>query len=111
MEIAESSLDQYVLISLAGEMDASNAPELEAKVNELLEAGKTELVFECSRLDYVASAGLRVFVMTAKKLKRAEGKLGMAGMQDLVKDVFVMAGLDDLFNFFPSPAEAVKTLG
>lgn len=99
-----------MLIGVSGELDANTAPQLEERMETLLDAGETQLIIDCSQLRYVSSAGLRVFLFTAKKIRGADGRLGVAGMQQLVRNVFVMAGFEDKFSFFESPADAVQGL-
>ena len=82
---------------------------LEQKAELLKDIRK--LVLDLAGVDYVSSAGLRVFLFTAKKIHRSGGHLGLVAPRDLVKNVFVMAALDSMFSFFGSQDEAVKALG
>lgn len=110
MDMTEVRQDGFVTLALSGELDARTAPDLENKVNALVGANEARLLFDCSQLEYISSAGLRSFLIAAKKVKRANGKLGVVGIQDLVLDVFKMAGFADMFSFYPSQAEAVQGL-
>lgn len=110
MEIKESKLADFTQVELVGELDATTAPDLEDRLTALIEGGAHRLVLECSQLEYISSAGLRAFLLGAKLIRSANGKLGVTGMQELVRDVFDMAGFDDMFEFFPTPAEAVQAL-
>lgn len=53
-----------------GSITAQNAQQLKDEINESIE-GITDIVFDCTNLDYISSAGLRVFLATQKSL---EGK-------------------------------------
>ena len=110
MTITEEKKDGFVVVALNGKLDATNAPELQGKLLGLIDGGSNSMVIDCSALDYVSSAGLRVFLMTAQKMEETDGKLGLAGVQELIKDVFDMAGFDVMFEFYPSPAEAISGL-
>lgn len=110
MELTETRLEPFTVVAVSGKLDAASAPLLEEKLVELLEGGCTHLIIECSGLDYCSSAGVRVFIMAALELRDVNGKLGVAGMQPLIKDVFDMAGLMKVFEFFPAPADAVQAL-
>lgn len=111
MQINETKLGDFTQIELVGELDANSAPELEERLTALIEGGTHRLVIECSQLEYISSAGLRTFLMAAKLINGADGKLGVTGMQELVRDVFNMAALEDMFEFFATPAEAVQGRG
>lgn len=110
MEITQAKKDNFVLLELSGKLDASNAPELESKIVTLIDGGETKMVLDFGGLDYVSSAGLRVFLVAAKKLKRINGKLALAGVQDHVKHVFDLAGFSSLFTFYSSQEDAFKVM-
>lgn len=111
MEITEARQDNCVLLELSGKLDASTAPTLEEKILKLIDGGTQRMVFDFAGLEYVSSAGLRVFLLAAKKLKRANGKLGLAAVQDHVKHVFDLAGFTSLFTFYPTREEAINAVG
>lgn len=84
---------------LQGRLDSANSPELERGLRELTETGGARLLFDLSDLDYISSAGLRVLLLAAKKLRAATpaGKLAMAGVHGNVREVFEMSGFLTLF--------------
>src|SRR5437016_742168 len=100
METTVTKQDGFAVIGLAGKLDATNAPELQSRLLSLIDGGDTKMVLDFTQLDYVSSAGLRVFLMTAQRMEEVDGKLGIAGIQELIKDVFDMAGFDDMFEFY-----------
>jgi len=70
-----------------------------------------KLIFDLEGLDYISSAGLRVFLTTAKKMKARDGKLCMARLRDNVKDVFTISGFIALipaFDTLGAAQDAVK---
>ena len=111
MEITEAKQDNYTVVGLGGKLDANTALELEQKILALIDAGTTNMVMDFSKLEYVSSAGLRVFLIAAKKLKRVNGKLALASVQPHVKHVFDLAGFSSLFSFYPSQQEAASIMG
>ncbi|MFM8230294.1 MAG: STAS domain-containing protein, partial [Chthoniobacterales bacterium] len=70
MEIHESAAHGVPVLKLAGRLDGLAAPDLEKKVNEIIARGDERLVFDCSGVEYASSAGLRVFLLAARQLKR-----------------------------------------
>jgi anti-anti-sigma factor len=58
----------------------------------LLSDGQRLVLFDCSRLDYASIAGLRVFLLAAKKLKAAGGKAAFAALTHTIQEVFELAG-------------------
>ena len=55
-------------VALEGKLGTTSAPELENAVKNNI-SGVTELVFDMEKLEYMASAGLRVLLSAAKVMK------------------------------------------
>ncbi|HRT32675.1 MAG TPA: STAS domain-containing protein, partial [Anaerolineae bacterium] len=63
------------LIKISGRIDSATYPELEAALNELLEAGHFNIVLDMSEVEFISSAGLRLLINVQKacrKLDRGE---------------------------------------
>lgn len=88
------------VLAIRGRLDAVTAVQLEEQVNRWFEQPGTKLVFDMEKLDYISSAGLRVFLTTAKKMKARNGRLIMAGLQENVKEVFTISGFIALIPAF-----------
>ena len=92
MDINETNLNSATVLALAGRLDGLASPALEGRVTALVAAGSSRLVFDCARLDYVSSAGLRVFLTAAKKTKAAGGKASFAALTPAVRELFEFVG-------------------
>jgi anti-sigma B factor antagonist/stage II sporulation protein AA (anti-sigma F factor antagonist) len=97
---------------LHGRLDSANSPELERSLRDITEAGGARLLFDLSGLDYISSAGLRVLLLAAKKLRAAQpaGRLAMAGVHGHVHEVFEMSGFLTLFPVADSVDAALAQL-
>ena len=78
-----------------GSIDTVTAPQLEA---ELETDGVTELTIDVSKVPYVSSAGLRVFLAAYKVMSAKGGSMKLAGAQPAVMDVLRIAGFAAVFN-------------
>lgn len=94
------------VISLNGNLDGNSAQEVQDKIIPIL-TDESCLVFNLENCPYVSSAGLRVLLVTAKKLANLGGRGAMANVPDEVKDVMEMTGFDNIFKTFPSINEAI----
>src|SRR5262249_27689209 len=110
VEILETRENAVVILGLTGRIDAANAGLLEENVLRLIDAGERRLVFDLAGVDYISSAGLRVFLVAAKRLRSADGMLALAGLQDRVCEVFEMAGLSSVLRVCRTRAEAVAAV-
>ncbi len=98
----------YLVVAFSGELDSRSAPKLEKALEELLNAGKKVLVFDCVRLDFLTSAGLRVFLVAGKRLSGQGGHLLLAGLNPSVREVFEISGFGSLFETFPTREAALS---
>ena len=67
-----------------------------------------QLVLDFAALDYISSAGLRLVLVLAKRLKQAGGKLVIYGMQPHVREVFDISGFLAILNVTGTRAEALE---
>src|SRR5579859_6616316 len=107
MEITVSEMHRATLIEISGRIDSSNATQLGDALNGQIEAGRHQLVVDLSRVDYVSSAGLREMVAALKRAKASNGDLRLATPSPRVTEVLTLAGLDSIFQIFPTQVEAV----
>ena len=87
MMIEKLSTDTGITLKIIGRLDTTTAPELEATVDGCI-AGLKELVMDCSELEYVSSAGLRV-ILKAQKLMN---------VNETIMEVFEITGFADILN-------------
>ena len=102
MEITKEMKAGYCVVRLDGRLDAVTAPEVEGFLGQEVEEGKAALAVDLSGVDYVSSAGLRVFLVTAKKLKASGGELSLAGLTGNVKEVIEISGFPSIMPCFDS---------
>ena len=55
------------------------------------------LVLDLSGVEYVSSAGLRIFMLASREVKPRQGKLALTGMQRVVKEIFEISKFSLLF--------------
>lgn len=110
MEIVTTKDSDLTIFSLQGRLDALSSPELEEQINRWLEQAENKLLFDLEKLDYISSAGLRVFLTTAKKMKARNGKFGMAMLRENVKEVFTVSGFITIIPAFETLGAAKDAL-
>jgi anti-sigma B factor antagonist len=108
MEITERRTAEIVTLSLSGKLDTTTAKTFEDKILTQIESGDRRFVIDLAQLDYVSSAGLRVFILAAKRLNSANGKIVLCSLKDPVKEVFDIAGFSSIFSIHGSHDEATK---
>lgn len=83
--------------SPAGRLDGSNAPAVEKELLSLLETTSTVDV-NLAGLEYVSSAGLRVFLAAAKAAKGKGGKVVLVSPKPAVLEVLQISGFDRILE-------------
>jgi anti-sigma B factor antagonist len=107
MEINTSEMKRVQLFEVIGRVDSNNANELGSALDEVVDDGKTNLVLDLGGVEYMSSAGLREMVRVLKRVKRGGGDLRIASPSDRVREVLELAGLDTIFEVYPTQVEAV----
>ena len=95
---------------LDGRLDAATSPSLEERLRPVLEGKGSNIVFDCSALSYVSSAGLRVFLMCQRQLAAAGAGVAFASLGTQVRELFRLAGLEDLFIIEETTEGAARRL-
>jgi anti-anti-sigma factor len=81
-----------------GRLDGSNAAAAEKELLGLLADAGPNLSVDLSKLDYVSSAGLRVFLAAAKAAKGKGGKVTLLSPKPAVLEVLQISGFDRILE-------------
>ncbi|MDX1632940.1 MAG: STAS domain-containing protein [Thermoanaerobaculia bacterium] len=110
LEIETVEHSEVGILLLDGEVDSRSAGDLEEALLEQLRQDRTSVLLDCSDLDFISSAGLRVLVMVGKRLAAERGRLALARMAPAVREVFDVAGMSQLFAIHPDREQALLWL-
>lgn len=86
-------------VVVVGRLDAAQSPAAQA----FLDRVEGLVTLDCSRLEYISSAGLGVLLKTQKRLLVSGGKLRLTGVNRHLQDVFGYSGFDQLFEIEAAP--------
>ena len=110
MEITEEQRADIVILRVIGRLDASTSKELENRISSLIASSQGKMVIDLSELDYISSAGLRVFLLALKRMDAVKGKMILCSLRNAVKEVFDIAGFSSFLTLASSTEEAIKNL-
>lgn len=83
-------------LALAGRLDTITAPSLLSFFEKTQSEQPVDAVdVDCSRLDYVSSAGLRVFLIMHKACR---GGVSLHGENEVVSEILAQTGFDSIFH-------------
>jgi anti-anti-sigma factor len=110
MDLAHDEMGDICRIRLQGKLDLPGTEQIEVRFTALT-SNREKLVIDLSQVDYIASIGLRMFVMMAKAVAKRGGKAALFGASPLVAKVIVASGLGGilpLHDTWDSAAAAVS---
>ena len=105
MEIDDTA-SGLVNVRLIGRLDSPAVVRIEADLVASLVPRGARAIVDISRLEFVSSMGLRMFITIARDLARNNGKLVLYSRQPWVNVMFTTASLHSLVPVFPDAASA-----
>ncbi|MFI7644471.1 STAS domain-containing protein [Micromonospora sp. NPDC049460] len=99
-------------LRLAGELDLSTAPELNAAIDRLVDGGERQLLVDLTELVFCDSTGIAAFVRGDNRVAADGGWLRVTGASGRVDRVLQVTGLADVLRYEPDTADpAAQTAG
>ena len=96
LKIEKKNEKEAIVFQMEGRLDTVTAPELEEELQKVLPEAK-ELVLDLEKLDYISSAGLRVF-LSAQKIMMKQGSMKVTHVNEMIKEIFEVTGFADLLD-------------
>jgi anti-sigma B factor antagonist len=106
MKITQEIKDSTIIMTLDGELDASSSVILDEELSDPEIMKYSKILVDCENLNYISSAGLGVFISHLQRFEDAQIKLIFYNMQDKVRNVFEILGLDLLMTIVSDYEEA-----
>jgi len=92
-------IDGKYVATLDGELDTAAAVEAEEVLKPLYTSDGKDVIIDCSKLEYIASSGLRILINILKGAKLTGSRVIMRGANDDIKNVFRLTGFISIFEF------------
>jgi len=108
MDINQSSINGHTVLALGGQIDSTAASAFEETLVELINNGTNNMIIDFSKVQFISSAGLRVLLVAAKKVKPYGGKVILCNLSTDVREVFDISGFAVLFSIYNTIDEAIK---
>ena len=89
---------EILAMEMNGELNTVAAQDLQEEIESLKKDMVKPMLIDVTRLNYISSTGLRIF-MIIKKTANANGQtVTLKGLNDIVEKVFKMTGFDKMFE-------------
>ena len=109
-EIISSEQDGIHHLKLIGEIDAGSSVDLDQAIGKCAADGARQLVIDCSRLEYISSAGLGVFMSYVEEFQEKQVRMILHSLRDRVAHTFQLLGLADMLVIVQTPEEALQRI-
>ncbi len=109
MKITTDDRGEYKIIRVVGKVDAHTSGDFDSWVDQMITPPAMSVILDCSELDYISSAGLRVVLKILKLMKAHGYDFNLCAPQDHVKDVFDISGFATLVPVFNSLEDCLQS--
>lgn len=96
-----SSHSQPDVISLEGEIDLHESPQVMERLNPLIAKQSPRIYLDLSRVSYIDSSGLATFIDAMQRIQAYGGEFALVAMRESVHKIFEISRLDQVFKIYP----------
>ena len=97
MKIVKNVSEGTLTVQIDGRIDTTTAPMLEGELKHSVTSDIDNLIFDFEKVEYMASAGIRV-IMAADKVMSRQGEMKLIHVNDEIMEMLDMTGLTDLLT-------------
>lgn len=94
------------ILALDGEIDLHRSTEIKETLSPLIAQKTAHILLDLSRVSYIDSSGLAIFIEALQRVMAYGGTLAIFGLGASVRGIFEIARLDQVFQIFPDEASA-----
>ena len=98
MKTTVNEVSSGYIVTLEGELDTASAIEVDQQLQALHKVTGKDILIDCSKLEYIASSGLRILLGLQKSAKANGNKLVLKSLNEEITDIFKATGFIDIFT-------------
>lgn len=106
-EILEKNLGEIKELKVVGELDALVAPKLKERITKLVEGDSTKFIIDFEEVTHINSLAMGILRGKLKVVKEMGGDIKLIKLNEHIKTIFEMIGLDEIFKIYETEDEAV----
>ena len=96
LNIETIKVKDVMVVRLQGRIDVLTSPIAEKQLLNLVDSGESKILLNCAGVTYISSAGIRMFLMLAKKLDAASGKIILCSATDFISEMLKISGIESV---------------
>ena len=105
MNVKIKEQDGNMVAFLEGILDTAAASETEKAMSPLNNVEGKDIILDCTQLEYISSAGLRV-LLAAQKIMNKQGEMKVVHVGGPIMEIFEVTGFSDILTIEDPDAEA-----
>ncbi|WP_372714209.1 STAS domain-containing protein [Ilyobacter sp.] len=106
-EIVEKTINDVRVIKVVGELDALVAPKLKERMSKLIETDAVNFIIDFEELVHINSLAMGILRGKLRTVKGIGGDIKLIKLNDHIKTIFEMVGLDEVFEIYETEEEAL----
>lgn len=107
LTIHSETQNNVSVIAVAGRIDGYSAPQLEAALQNAIQAKRYKIVVDLAATEFLSSAGIRALLKARAAASDHKGELRLAAPAPFILDALKLVGLDKLFKLYDTRAAAL----
>lgn len=109
MDVQVQAVGAATLVVPSGRLDFGAAPAFEKQLEQVFASAPkgSRVIIDCGALEYVSSAGLRVFLLGARASQRRGVSFALCSLMPAVREVFDLSGFTRIIPVFVDRAAAL----
>lgn len=108
-DIIEKNVGDIKVIKVIGELDVLVAPKLKERITKLVEMDTTKFIIDFEELVHINSLAMGILRGKLRVVKEIGGDIKLIKLNENIKTIFEMIGLDEIFEIYETEDEAVES--
>ena len=108
MDFEITEVKRSTVIYTSGRIDSYTAPEVEEALNQIIEQGQYNIIFDMKDVTFISSAGWWALIRIQKEAKKMNrGELVLLSLEERIKESMDLVGIGSYFKIYNDMTEAV----
>jgi anti-anti-sigma factor len=99
--------DDIIIFSISGEINADNTVAFRKFMEQNLTDFHVKVLFDLDGLEYINSMGIGTIVKSIKSIQKHDGDACLSGLNENIKHILKLTGLNAILNIFEDKDEAL----
>ncbi len=110
MKLSDREQDGVIVLEPRGKiMGGPDATLLHDKLYEFIQRGKTRVIIDLSRIEWMNSTGLGILIQGYTTLRNSDGQLKLARVTDKIQSLLTITKLVSVFDAYDTVEDAIAS--